>query len=86
MANIFHRIKAIFIPNVSTEVSDDLYVKVVSERTLDTAETGDWAVKRGKAPAAAETVKINVKSFLKKMDFPLNKSRTVTFNKMLNVS
>jgi hypothetical protein len=57
MANIFHRIKAIHIPNLLTEVSGDFYAKVISE----SKDICTSAVERGNAPAG----KINVELFFR---------------------
>jgi hypothetical protein len=71
MANIYHRIKAILIPNLLTEDSDDFYAKVISERTLDTASICVSAVARGNAPTTEDAMKINVDLFFKEMEYLL---------------
>jgi hypothetical protein len=71
MANIFHRIKAILIPNLLTEDANDFYARVISERTLSVADVCDSAVTRGNAPTSAEAMKINVELFFKEMEYRL---------------
>jgi hypothetical protein len=64
MATIFHRIKAILIPNLLTEDPDDFYAKVISERTLNTDDICSSAVERGNAPTTKEAMKINQCGFV----------------------
>jgi hypothetical protein len=77
MANFFHRIKAILIPNLLTEDPDDFYAKVISERTLGISDICDSAVKRGNAPTSSEAMKINVELFLKEMEYQLKDGYSV---------
>jgi nucleoid DNA-binding protein len=77
MAAIFHRIKAILIPNLLTEDPDDFYAKVISERTLDTDNICDLAVDRGNAPTTKEAMKINVELFFKEMSYQLKDGYSV---------
>jgi nucleoid DNA-binding protein len=77
MATIFHRIKAILIPNLLTEDPDDFYAKVISERTLDTDDICDSAVDRGNAPTTKEAMKINVELFFKEMSYQLKDGYSV---------
>ncbi|MDR1666797.1 MAG: DUF4469 domain-containing protein [Bacteroidales bacterium] len=77
MANIFHRIKAILIPNLLTEDPDDFYAKAISERTLGIADICASAVLRGNAPTTAEAMKINVELFLKEMEYQLKDGYSV---------
>jgi hypothetical protein len=77
MANFFHRIKAILIPNLLTEDPDDFYAKVISERTLGVSDVCDSAVKRGNAPTSAEAMKINVELFFKEMEYQLKDGYSV---------
>jgi hypothetical protein len=77
MANIFHRIKAILIPNLLTEDQDDFYAKVISERTLGIADICASAVSRGNAPTTEEAMRINVELFLKEMEYQLKDGYSV---------
>jgi hypothetical protein len=77
MANFFHRIKAILIPNLLTEAPDDFYAKVISERTLNIDDICDSAVGRGNAPTTKEAMKINVELFLKEMSYQLKDGYSV---------
>ncbi|MDR1865792.1 MAG: DUF4469 domain-containing protein [Bacteroidales bacterium] len=77
MANIFHRIKAILIPNLLTEDPDDFYAKVISERTLNIEEICEAAIARGNAPTSVEAMKINVELFLKEMGYQLKDGYSV---------
>ncbi len=71
MVNIFHRIKAILIPNLLTDDPKDLYAKVTSERTLDIPAICKTAVTRGGAPTTEQAMKINVELFLEEMSYQL---------------
>jgi hypothetical protein len=77
MANTFHRIKAILIPNLLTEDTNDFYAKVISERPLSIADICASAVSRGQAPSTAEAMKINVELFLKEMGYLLKDGYSV---------
>jgi hypothetical protein len=77
MANIFHKIKAILIPNLLTENPNDFYAKVITERTLGIADICASAVSRGNAPTTEEAMKINVELFLKEMEYQLKDGYSV---------
>lgn len=71
MANILHRIKANLYPNLLTEDPNDFSARVVSERSLNTAEICKVAVARGGAKSTAEDMEHNVNLFLKEMAYQL---------------
>jgi len=72
MADILHKIKANLYPNLLTEDPNDYTARVISERTLNTAEICKGAVGRGGAPTTAEAMEHNVNLFLKEMAYQLS--------------
>ena len=75
---VLHRIKVNLYENLLTENPNDYSAKVISERTLNTREICQTAIKCGGATSTAEMMEHNVNLFLKE-------PRTVVFDKILTV-
>lgn len=71
MASILHKIKASLYPNLLTEDPNDFAARVITERSLNTAEICKEAVGRGGAQTTAEAMEHNVNLFLKEMAYQL---------------
>lgn len=71
MENILHRVKANLYDNVLTDDPNDFVARVISERTLSTADICKSAVTRGGAATTAEAMEHNVTLFLKEMAYQL---------------
>lgn len=71
MENILHRVKANLYDNVLTDDLNDFVARVISERTLSTADICKSAVTRGGAATTAEAMEHNVNLFLKEMGYQL---------------
>ena len=68
---VLHRIKVNLYENLLTENPNDYSAKVISERTLNTKEICQTAIKRGGAASTAEAMEHNVNLFLKEMAYQL---------------
>jgi hypothetical protein len=71
MKDVHPKIKVNLYENYLTDDPNCLTAKVISERTLNTKEICQTAVKRGGAPSTAEAMEHNVKLFLKEMTYQL---------------
>jgi hypothetical protein len=71
MANILHKIKAYLYENYFTENPNDYLARVISERSLNTADICKSAVSRGGADTTAQAMEHNVNLFFKEMGYQM---------------